>query len=139
MIIEPMGELVGMDPVHRPARPFDPHEVWHKVVTAEERAIGWGGLYRFYDADRSLLYVGKTWDYLGRFTAHRHKSQWWYQARYVALSYYLRDCTGDVRLAEIATVSWARPAFNKNFTALSPKFAERLRPHVAPDPFEIES
>lgn len=139
MIIEPMREQVGTEPLHHPARPFDPYKVWHEVLTTEERAIDRGGLYRFYDADRSLLYVGKTRDYLARFTGHRHTSQWWYQARHIALSHYLSGCTGDLRLAEMATVSWAQPAFNKNFKALSPSFAERLRPHVAPDPFAIES
>lgn len=139
MINEPMGEPVETAPLHHPARPFDPYVVWHKVLTPEERAIDWGGLYRFYAADRSLLYVGKSWNYVRRFHSHRYTSQWWYQARYIALSHYLPGCTDDVRLVEMATVSWDQPAFNKNFKALSRSFAERLRPHVAPDPFAIES
>lgn len=42
-------------------------------------------LYRFYDADQVLLYVGVTTNPLRRWQVHRNCSQWWRSARFVAI------------------------------------------------------
>jgi predicted GIY-YIG superfamily endonuclease len=41
-------------------------------------------LYRFYDADRALLYVGVTTSPMKRWSEHR-RSEWWRIARFVAI------------------------------------------------------
>jgi len=42
-------------------------------------------LYRFYDADKVLLYVGVTTNPTVRWMVHRNCSPWWRTARFVSL------------------------------------------------------
>lgn len=100
---------------HLPLRKLDRSLPWHRRLTTEERKAAGDKaagccLYRFYDADRRLLYVGITGNPLTRWDWHSTHAAWWPLAEYVALSTYRSrtDCT----LAEGAAMYHEHPRFN---------------------------
>lgn len=56
-----------------------PENFGSELVTSTDRPTRWGPtlLYRFYDANCDLLYVGVTGRPDERFTAHRRNARWW--------------------------------------------------------------
>ncbi|MFI5629153.1 GIY-YIG nuclease family protein [Streptomyces sp. NPDC051664] len=126
-------DLGASVPVHLPARRFDPVGDWRQVLTAAERGSGTGGLYRFYDGRRGLLYVGITRSFVTRWRAHR-STRWWVEARYVALSLYPEGCHTTVEDAERASVCWEQPLFNVQLRELTALDWARK---VPPSPFGV--
>lgn len=70
-----------------------------------------GGVYAFYDAHGTLLYIGQTGSFTVRFSDHRRTKKWFSDvARIVA--YPLADC--DLRLClETALILKHRPKYNR--------------------------
>jgi hypothetical protein len=102
-----------MKPTHLPLRPFDAGAVWLEAVTLKERELQNTyrcGLYRFYDVDHVLLYVGISRNLPDRWNWHRYKTDWYSQARYVAVSFYPER--EDAFRAEAATIRTQNPLFN---------------------------
>lgn len=128
-----------MDPKHFRARPFDRHADWTQWLTNEERAFGHHGLYRFYDADQRLLYVGISRHMEVRWSAHRNTAKWWPLVEYVAVSYFPAGCGVWPDLAEKASIAHEDPPFNSNHKNPPQSTAERLRTYVPPPGFEVEA
>lgn len=106
------GILISMSAIHTNARRFDRGAPNFRRMTPEERALGGGGLYRFYDAEQRPLYFGISRTFEIRWDAHRLKSSWWPTAEYVALSFYPRSHT-PLYSFETAAIWRERPAFNR--------------------------
>jgi hypothetical protein len=102
-----------MEPKHLPLRPFDWGAVWLEAVTAEERELSRQydcGLYRFYDANQVLLYVGISRNFPDRWNWHRCKTEWYSRARFVTTSFY--PTRRDAFRAEASTIRAQNPLFN---------------------------
>lgn len=127
-----------MDPKHFRARPFDRHADWPSWLTDEERAWGSNGLYRFYDADHQLLYVGISRALQFRWSAHRTTARWWPRVKYVAVSFFPDGCGVWPDLAEKASIAHEDPPFNSNHKHPGRSAAERLLPYLPPPGFEID-
>lgn len=126
-----------MDPKHFRARPFDRHADWPDWLTSEERAFGHGGLYRFYGADRHLLYVGISRHMEVRWGAHRNTAKWWTQVEFVAVSFFPEGCGVWPDQAEKASIAHEDPPFNSNHKHRGRAVTEGLLPYVPPPGFEI--
>lgn len=127
-----------MEPRHFPARPFNRDADWPTWLTSEERALGHGGLYRFYDAQRQLLYVGISRSMQVRWSAHRNTASWWPQVEFVAVSYFPDGCEVWPDVAEKASIAHERPPFNTNHANPSRAVAEGLLPYLPPPGFEAQ-
>ena len=71
------------------------------------------GLYRFYDGDRQLLYIGTTtfvWGTPERWYQHRTSAKWWRLAAYLSVEYLARDL--DRFEIEREAIRNERPLFN---------------------------
>lgn len=67
-------------------------------------------LYRFYDPEWRLLYVGVSWNPHERFKAHAGDKAWWGYVSYIRVDHY---ATRDAALqAESDTIREERPPFN---------------------------
>lgn len=102
-----------MNQVHLPPRPFDAQAVWLEAVTNEERELAGlydTALYRFYDADNALLYVGVSRSLPDRWNWHRCRTGWYARARLVSLSFY--PSRRDAFCAEAAAIRTQHPLFN---------------------------
>jgi predicted GIY-YIG superfamily endonuclease len=111
-----------MKPTHLPLRPFDAGAIWLEAVTDDERELQRTyrcGLYRFYDANRALLYVGISRNLADRWNWHRCKTAWYSRARYVALSFYPQR--EDAFRSEAAAIRTQNPLFN----------TQRYKPHLS--------
>lgn len=67
-------------------------------------------LYRLYDAEHDLLYVGISRTPSERFKAHAHDKNWWHLVAFVDLTWF--DSYAAARDAEIAAHLSERPPFN---------------------------
>lgn len=67
-------------------------------------------LYRFFDEDESLLYVGLSINAYNRFKAHRHQSYWFKDATTVKFEFY--PDLETVRRAETTAIRTERPRHN---------------------------
>lgn len=104
-------------------RPFDPQgspRTWiaEKSPTTQRQILGRytvscgaDAVYRFYDSDRNLLYIGMTsgTPYM-RWTDHRRTAPWWAFAAYVSIDW-IPD--GDAAAVEKAAIRAERPPYNK--------------------------
>ncbi len=69
-------------------------------------------VYRFFDAEDRLLYVGIARDLGARFAAHRRRSPWWAEAaRGTTVTYPTR---ADAELAEGIAIHAERPVYNSS-------------------------
>lgn len=87
-------------------------------------------LYRFFDADGRLLYVGIARDLGARFSDHRRRSAWWADAvRGTTTVYPSRD---DAGLAEAIAIVGERPMHNtaRPTEARVEKLAQRTELHA---------
>lgn len=66
-------------------------------------------LYRFYDADGALLYIGSTWAPHLRWRHHEQK-RWFAQAASVTIEHF--DDVGELREAESTAIRTEGPPFN---------------------------
>lgn len=67
-------------------------------------------LYRLYDADYELLYIGISTDPEKRFKAHAHDKNWWHCVKYVDLTWFASFPAA--RRAELAAHLAERPPYN---------------------------
>jgi hypothetical protein len=67
-------------------------------------------LYRLYDAEHDLLYVGISRKPEERFKAHEHDKRWWHCVRYVDLTWF--ESYPQARRAENAAHLSERPPYN---------------------------
>lgn len=86
-------------------------------------------VYRFYDADRRLLYIGMTGGtpYM-RWADHRRSAPWWRLVAYVSIDW-IRD--GSAASVEKAAIRAERPPFNKAHN--TPRVRMELRLDRGPD------
>lgn len=77
------------------------------AVVAADRATA---VYRFFDGDNRLLYVGITFNLGGRFRAHERSSQWWASQRSVRVVW--RDARAEALAEEAAAIQAEKPIFN---------------------------
>lgn len=126
-----------MKPKHFTARPFDRDADWPDWLTPEERAMGHGGLYRFYDARHQLLYVGISRHMEVRWSAHRNTSPWWPKAEFVAVSFFPAECGVFADQAEKASIAHEQPPYNANHRNPSAAVAKSLLPFLPPPGFEV--
>lgn len=96
-----------------PLRPFDGTLPGPRLATHEEKTL-FGkqtALYRFYDRDRRLLYVGITGQPHERWPKHRRSAPWWRRAKFVSVEHWaLEHLALD---AERAAIAAELPLFNK--------------------------
>lgn len=122
------GILVYMKPIHLDARRFDLHAKNFQRMTPSEKALGRGGLYRFYDTEQRPLYVGISVSFEIRWDAHRLNAQWWPRAAFVAVSFYPIGGRTSVQWAESAAITRERPVFNKQCRSFPVQNLRRLAP-----------
>jgi hypothetical protein len=125
-----------MHPKHFPARPIDRNADWPGWLTSEEKRWGSGGLYRFYDARRRLLYTGISRCMPLRWSAHRTTASWWHQAEFVAVSFFPDGCGVWPDQAEKASIAHEDPPFNSDHKHPGRATAEHLLPYLPPPGFE---
>lgn len=105
-------ELRPFDPTANP-RSWVPEEppTWIKESAGLHYRIGADAVYRFYDAERCLLYIGMTSSspYM-RWTDHRRTAKWWSLAAYVSIEWVVG---GNAAAVEKAAIQAERPPFNK--------------------------
>jgi hypothetical protein len=82
---------------------------WKRFGTAEP---GHEFLYRLYDADMRLLYVGITWNPFVRWTAHSKEKPWWAQVARVEL--FVCDGNRHARQWETWCIKNLAPVHNKH-------------------------
>ncbi|MCW2939155.1 MAG: hypothetical protein JWN00_2140 [Actinomycetia bacterium] len=96
-------------------RPFDPNsrrsELALPVEIAKYGFDVYHILYRFYDSERRLLYVGiTTWDPRARWGGHQRYSSWWRSAAFLSVRHLAtRDAARD---AELEAIRVENPIFN---------------------------
>lgn len=67
-------------------------------------------LYRFYDVNDVLLYVGVTRDVSARFGAHRRDAAWWLEAARVEVTFH--ESMAAAEAAEAVAIVTERPLYN---------------------------
>ena len=67
-------------------------------------------LYRFYDAEGSLLYVGITKFFEPRLKQHYKNAEWFFETAHVRLEHY--QTRQEVELAETRAIQTERPSYN---------------------------
>ncbi|MFJ5886830.1 GIY-YIG nuclease family protein [Streptomyces californicus] len=67
-------------------------------------------LYRLYDAEHDLLYIGISRSPARRFKAHAHDKNWWHCVEYVDLAWF--DSYPEAKRAENAAHLSERPPYN---------------------------
>lgn len=67
-------------------------------------------LYRFYDADENLLYIGVTQRGPARFKEHASSKRWWGQAAIATLEHFASG--EDAYIAEAHAIHAERPRYN---------------------------
>lgn len=113
-------------PEPRPFNPMGPPRTW---LLENEQPPQWpeefvkgglryrcraGVLYRFYDANRQLLYIGiANDDPTYRWTKHRSGSEWWHLAAYVSVTH-VSPVNSRRRALEREAIRAERPLYNKD-------------------------
>lgn len=89
-------------------------------------------LYRMFDADGSLLYVGITVHVGGRFDHHRRNKPWWTDVARIELQHF--PDRGSVEDAERDAVVSERPRYNIALVPVPPRPAKTAAPPVRRTP-----
>ncbi len=76
-------------------------------------------LYRFFDSESRLLYIGRTWNPTVRMSQHQRKQPWWADVAHVAIEQF--DSDVSVRQAERRAIVAKRPLHN---IALNRRYAK---------------
>lgn len=69
-------------------------------------------LYRFFDKDKNLLYIGISKSFGNRFNQHAHISEWFAKANSVTIEHYPNRAS--VETAEKKAIKSERPKYNKS-------------------------
>ena len=67
-------------------------------------------LYRLYDYNDNLLYIGKTINLVARFNNHKRRKSWWKGVRTIGLTHY--DSISELANAEKAAIRSEKPLHN---------------------------
>lgn len=96
-----------------PLREFDPGARTRELVRPEEDPglVPRTALYRFYDRDKALLYIGITGQPIERWAKHRRNAEWWPAAAYVVVEIHTTEWRA--LHAERAAIRSEQPKFNK--------------------------
>jgi len=73
-------------------------------------------LYRFYDKDKNLLYVGISKDWLFRLETHKKNKPWIQEVTDIKIAWYSRRINAE--LAERSAIRWEFPKYNKQSVVL---------------------
>ncbi len=68
-------------------------------------------LYRFWDKNNTLLYIGISNNFLGRIRQHTHTADWFQQAHNVTIEHY--NSRAEVEQAEVKAIKAELPLYNK--------------------------
>ncbi len=143
------GSLVHMQSHKLPMRPFDPNcEPADFVAPGEQytRDKPQNIIYRFYGADRELIYLGRTGsDPTFRWKQHRKNSAWWPLAAFVSIERVDGD-RDQLDAIEKAAIRAEHPRFNKIHTKSRSSFmvfprdgvqavVETFRTYLLPEDF----
>jgi hypothetical protein len=82
-------------------------------------------VYRFYDADVRLLYVGITYDLGGRFREHERGAAWWKHQRSALIMW--RPTRAEALAEELDAVQHEKPLWNVSGTSAMPRPPRRSR------------
>lgn len=91
-------------------------------------------LYRFFDHEGRLLYVGKTTNIAGRLATHRSEKAWWTEVAAIEVEHYA--CERHLNRAERNAIIAERPLYNVTHNPAPPTSAGV--PPVAPRPIASE-
>jgi predicted GIY-YIG superfamily endonuclease len=87
-------------------------------------------VYRAYDADWNLLYVGCTYDLPNRLAHHRrNQSPWW--EHYARITTEKHTCHARAAAAEARAIRLEQPLFNLNGHAFPKRVDERRAAYLA--------
>lgn len=67
-------------------------------------------LYRFYNVDGDLMYIGATSDPPGRFKSHQADKEWWGEVAQIRLQHC--ETRQQLIAAEKAAIEWEQPIHN---------------------------
>lgn len=81
-------------------------------------------LYRFFDAQGNLLYVGITNDPEQRFRGHQGDKSWYHHVATAKMEHF--ETRAELMAAEIAAIEGEKPKYNKTY-AVSPLQSVRVR------------
>jgi hypothetical protein len=83
------------------------------IADVSDRAGSWGPtqLYRFYDSEFRLLYIGVTGRLVDRITQHRTKAEWWPLVAYLETEWH--QSMYWALEAERAAIADEFPSFNR--------------------------
>lgn len=83
-------------------------------------------VYRFFDADGRLLYVGSTFHLRDRLSSHRRNSPWFELAARMEAEEYANE--QSARLVEVVSIQCEAPLFNVKSTPVEQQRALRGKP-----------
>jgi predicted GIY-YIG superfamily endonuclease len=81
-------------------------------------------LYRFYDIDRQLLYVGITNNPWQRIKAHESDKDWWNEVAHATFEHY--QSRMELEAEERAAIKSERPRYNKTHVQPGPELETRV-------------
>jgi hypothetical protein len=85
-------------------------------------------LYRFYDKDGVLLYVGITSVGPSRWSEHRRNRPWWHEVQSSKIEHF--PTRQDALLAESLAIRIESPRYNKRGTSIQESLSPQTIPHV---------
>ena len=97
-----MPQLDGHLPVEDLAR-------WRNYLNQEYRQPV---LYRFFNEDRELLYIGISSNPSDRWIQHRRSKEWWKEVAYIAFTS-VRGLRWELELAERQAIRAESPRYNR--------------------------
>ena len=89
-------------------------------------------LYRFYNSNAKLLYVGITNNPENRFGNHRREKPWWNQVTAITLERF--STRGELAQAEIEAIQTERPKYNLAYATESPPDTVRIHERTQATP-----
>lgn len=113
-------------------------------ITTKETSV-----YRHYDSDNILLYIGISQDFLSRTFMHKRSAHWWRQIATIKVEHF--SAREDAEIAEKLAIIKERPIFNTTYSTdpLLPqkkitRWHDGIRPRnkvtiIYPDEYGIES
>jgi len=82
-------------------------------------------LYRFWDKNNTLLYIGISNNFLGRIRQHTHTADWFQQAHNVTIEHY--NSRAEVEQAEVKAIKAELPLYNKTHNPIYESHVQHWR------------